>query len=256
MEGDFLKIGEVFKKLCEIAPPELAMPYDNSGFLIGDRERNVTKAVVCLDCTSSAIDYAVQKKAELIISHHPIIFSPIKQIVSDGDGKKIISCIENKISVISMHTNLDSAADGVNDCLARAIELNNIKKIDSDDGFSFRYGNLKEEMKAGDFATHVKNHLKSSVRYADSDKIIKTVAVCGGSGGDFLTQAAKNADAFLTADVKHSVFISAIEMGYPLFDGGHYATENVVIEPLVKKLNNSICEVEFIGYNNEKIKSV
>jgi AraC-like DNA-binding protein len=151
-----------------------------------------------------------------------------------------------------MHTNLDVAVGGVNDCLANALELENIEPLADDEGFCFRKGSLKTEMSTKRFAEFVKEKLGGNVRFAAVEKSIKTVSVCGGAGGSELETAMKNTDAFVTADVKHNVFITAIANNYPLFDAGHYHTERVIIKPLTKKLSNELKAVEFIDNNYEK----
>lgn len=251
-----MKADKIFEKLCEFAPIELAMNFDNAGFLLGDKNAEVKKAVVCLDATSSSVDFAIENGANLIISHHPIIYNPLKDITAQTNSR-VYKCLATGISVISMHTNMDVAESGVNDCLANKLLLKNIAKIVDEEGFAFRKGELEEPMSAEIFARFVKERLGGVLRYTDSGKEISTVAVVGGSGGDFWKLArACGADALVTADVKHSYFIDASENGFSLFDAGHFHTENVVVQPLCDRLIKEIPEVEFIAYNGKEIKTV
>lgn len=249
-----MKIKDILNKLNEMAPFSLALSYDNSGFLIGDSEGDVKKAIVALDCTPAVVDEAIKEKAELIITHHPVIFDPLKSVTAQSN-KVVYSCLANKIAVISVHTNLDSADGGVNDSLANALELKNIQKIEGDEGFLFRYGELENTMSADELAERIKIKLGGVVRYTNSLKPIKTVAVCGGSGGDFLELAMNKADAFITADVKHKLLIKASANDYSLFDAGHFHTEDTVIEPFVKALADKMPSVLFKPYHLGEIKT-
>ncbi|MBQ4153965.1 MAG: Nif3-like dinuclear metal center hexameric protein [Clostridia bacterium] len=251
-----MKAFEIYNKLCSIAPIELAMDYDNPGFLVGDKSSDINVAVVCLDVTSAVVDFAVKNGAKLIISHHPIIFEPLKSITAD-DNKRVFSCLSAGISVISMHTNLDVAKGGVNDQLASALSLSFVESITDCDGFTFKMGKLPEEMNAHRLAEHIKNKLGGVVRYTDNKKSISKVAVCGGSGSDFLKLAAgMGADALVTADVKHKYFIEAAEMGFNLFDAGHFHTEDVIVEPLTNSLNSELSGVTFIPYHLKEINTL
>lgn len=251
-----MKAFEIYNKLCSIAPIELAMDYDNPGFLVGDKNSDINIAIVCLDVTSSVVDFALEKSANLIISHHPIIFEPLKSITAQ-ENRRVFSCLSAGISVISMHTNLDVANGGVNDRLAEALGLSEITPITDCDGFTFKMGKLPKEMNAHRLAEHIKNRLGGAVRYTDNNKTISKVAVCGGSGSDFMHLAVQSgADALVTADVKHKYFIEASEMGFSLFDGGHFHTEDVIVEPLAEQLNRELSGVSFIPYHLKEINTL
>lgn len=248
-----MKVLDVYNILNKIAPCESALSFDNVGILIGDRDATVTKAVVCLDCTFEVVKKAVEQKAELIITHHPVIFEPLKSVLK---GSVVYECVLNNISVISMHTNLDSAVGGVNDCLANALGLENVVSVTDEEGFSFRKGVLSEEMSAEGLARYIKSRLGGAIRYTDNNKLIKTVCVCGGSGGSELFLAMNHADAFITADVKHNVFMDAAMKSFSIFDAGHFHTENVIVEPLSKLLGEKIKDVAFLPFNGKEIKTV
>lgn len=249
-----MTVSDIFNLINGIAPLETALSFDNAGVLLGDPEAEVTKAVVTLDATPAAVKKAIELGAELIITHHPIIFNPLKSVVKQS-GNVVYECLSNGISVISMHTNLDVATGGVNDCLANALELQNISIITDEDGFSFRKGSLKKEMSADELAGYIKEKLGGTVRYTDGKKTIKTVCVCGGSGTSELSLAMDNADAFVTADIKHNVFIEADAKDFSLFDAGHFHTENVVVVPLAEMLNKKAEDVQFVAFNGNEIKT-
>lgn len=251
-----MKANTVFEKLCDFAPLEYAMGFDNAGFLIGDGESEVKNVVVCLDATTKAVDFAIENNANLIITHHPIIFNALKSITPDSNNR-VFKCLTNGISVISMHTNLDIAVNGVNDTLAKKLELKNIVSVTDEEGFSFRKGILKEPMSADGFAKYLKSKLGGVIRFTDSGKTISAVAVCGGSGGDFWGLALKSkADALVTADVKHSCFIDAAENNFSLFDAGHFHTENVIVNAITERLQKEFGNIKFLPYNTGEIKTV
>lgn len=249
-----MKAAQIFSVLQELAPLSLGMPQDNIGFLIGDPQTEVTKTIIGLDCTTAVVNRAIEEQAQLIITHHPVIFDPLRSVTATENGR-VFACLSNHIAVISMHTNLDSAAGGVNDCLAAALGLINVRRIEAEDGLSFRRGELAEAMSAEGFAQYIKSRLNGVVRYTDGGKIIETVAVCGGSGGDYMDLAMRHADAFVTADLKHHQLIMAVEKGYSVFDAGHFHTENTVVEPLATRLGQRIPEVAFLAYDPREIKT-
>ena len=127
------KVQDIFQTLCRTAPLELQMDFDNSGFLLGYGNSPVTKALLALDVTDAVIDEAIREKAELIISHHPLIFHPLRTITNNTpEGRRILRLIENHIAVISMHTNLDIAEGGVNDVLMAALGVQTEAALDED----------------------------------------------------------------------------------------------------------------------------
>ncbi len=238
-----MKVNDIYLFLNELCPFDTACDFDNAGLLVGDKDASVTKVVVALDCTESVVNQAIELGAELIITHHPVIFSPLKSVLSGSIAYKLI---KNGISVISAHTNLDVADGGVNDCLANALELKQVEKIICEDGFSFRKGVLDNEYTPTDFAKFVGQRLNFSPRFTIGKKNIKTVAVCGGSGGDMLYDAIKaGANALVTADVKHHVLLEAAQLSFTLIDCGHFNTEDVVIEPLKSVLCEKFPNIAF-----------
>lgn len=235
--NDILDFFETF------APLETAMSFDNCGLLVGDKNRIVKNALVSLDITENVVDEAEKLDCELIISHHPVIFNPIKSLKTNDVPYKL--ALKNTAAVC-MHTNLDlSEKFGVNTCLAEAVGLKNIRR--SEIGDCLFLGELETATDINDFAEKVKKALNcDGLRYTAVKKSIKKVALCSGSGGDMIFAAAeKNADALLTGEIKHHEINAANALGVNIIDVGHYRSEDVVINPLVKMLSDEFSEVLF-----------
>ncbi len=239
-----MKVLDIYKFLDTHFPFCTACEWDNSGLLIGDGNATVTKVIIALDCTDSVLDMAQKNGAELIITHHPVIFPNTNCVLSDSIVHRLI---KNGISVISAHTNLDKAEGGVNDCLAKALSLENIQTVLADEGLTLRLGKLKTALSPDDFAKYVGDRLGVTPRYCVGDRPVKAVAVCGGSCGDLLEDAVScGADAYVTADIKHHIFLEAAHRGITLVDGGHFNTEDTVIEPLRKLLASHFPQIPFL----------
>ena len=237
------KVSDITNAIERIAPLYLAESWDNPGLLIGDREKNVRTVFVCLDVTGENVAKAAECGADLIISHHPVIFTPIKRIVeSDVSGSVIISLIKNGISVYSAHTNLDNADGGMNDILAEKLGLNDVRHFTEDEaknenGDSLdnigRIGVLDNSCELIDFVGFVKSVLGcKSIRYTGfSNDTVSTVALCSGSGGSGIYSAYHaGADVYVTSDIKHDHAQLAFELGINLIDAGHFETENTICE--------------------------
>ena len=234
-------IKDIFNYLCELAPLERQLDFDNAGFLIGKDNSVCHKALVSLDVTEKVVEEAVKGEYELIISHHPVIFSPLKKITD----KKLIDILEHKIAVISMHTNLDIAEGGVNDVL---LELVGAKREDFlDEEHCGRIGYFEHGISLNDFLAICRDKLHTNgLRYYDSGRSVKRIAVLGGSGGDEIENAfEKGCDTYLTSDIKYHQFLLAQELEINLIDGDHFGTEDPVIEVLCKKLSTRFPDVMF-----------
>lgn len=225
--------------LERLAPPELKESWDNVGLMAGDETDIIRGILLSLDVTEEVVAEAVSLGCNLIISHHPLIFQPLRSLNRKKDSK-IFQLIENHINVYSMHTNLDCARDGVNDRLAECFDLQDTKVLCSDEETGLgRIGRLPEKMSFEAFLTLVKSVLNVKyVRYVgDLNREVRTVAVLGGAGGDYLECAVQEgADVMLTAEVKHHIGLYAKEAGIALVDAGHFETENIVLEPLLETL--------------------
>ncbi len=227
-------VKDIFAFLCEKAPLETQMSFDNAGYLAGREDTSVTKVLVALDITDSVAAEAAEFGAELIVSHHPLTFTPMKSVTTnDLTGRKFVALLEHGISAICMHTNLDAAKDGVNDSLCAALGAENLGLLTPDDTIS-RLCRLPEPTEFAAFLAHVKTSLHANgLRYAGPEKPVQLFGICGGSGADSIPAAkARGCDAFVTADVKHHQFIWADELDIDLVDAGHFSTENVVVPVL------------------------
>ena len=249
-----VKVGDVLAFMEELAPVEMKMNFDNVGLLVGRAGAAVDMIVVALDINSRVIDEARDMGAELILSHHPVIFDPLKSVTDrDETGRNVLEMISADISAICMHTNLDAAEGGVNDALAQKLGLKNIGLLNVDgttqSGLKYgigRIGELPDTVELEAFLADVKRALGTAgIRYVDGGKPVKKVAVVGGSGGsDMYAALAGGCDTLVTADVKHNQFISAVELGLNLIDASHFCTENVVVPVIAEKLRRRFDTVE------------
>lgn len=237
-----MTVQSIFDFLNERAPFATAEEWDNSGLLVGDPHKEVYQVVVALDATYDAVEIAVALGADLIITHHPAIFAPLKQLNAASIPYLLAA---NDIALISAHTNLDKATGGVNDTLADRLGLENVTV--AEDGYT-RIGTLSAEMTAKDFAAHVAHVLDAPVRYAGEEPVT-TVAVCGGGGGDFIGGCIGLADAYVTGEVKHHEWLAA-EGRIGVIEAGHYATEVPVVDTLAAWLEEAYPDLAVTIYRD------
>ena len=228
-----------------VAPYELADDWDNVGLLVGAENDAVDKVFLALDITPQAIEEAREIGAGLIVSHHPLLFSADNLSDETADGALLLYLAQNDIAVISLHTNLDSAPGGVNDVLARRLDLEEIRTFDGGDHGIGRIGTVPEQS-LGAFARFVRERLGADgVRYADGGRPVHRVAVGGGSCMDFLPQALEaGCDTFVTGDIKYHQFQKAAKLGVNLIDAGHFPTEDPVCTVLCDYLSGKCPEIE------------
>lgn len=244
---------DIYDFLNKTAPFNTQCIWDNAGLLVGDFSEKVGKICVCLDITPEAVEFAEKNGCSLIVSHHPVIFDPLKSVAKESE---VWLLCKYGISAICAHTNLDSAKGGVNDTLAEILELCDVTAFDEDENAAApmaRIGMLKNPMLCGDFAKFVSKKLGcGGLKYTECQRSIKKVAVCGGAGGDFISAAKRlGADALVTADTKHHQLLEAKKTDFCLVDAGHYNTENPVIYTLEKKLSASFPKTEIFVYPAE-----
>lgn len=246
-----MKVQDVLNKIEIFAPMSLKEEYDNIGLMVGNPDEEVKKIITCLDVTSAVIDFAIKKGANLIISHHPLIFNPLDEInTADGKGKIIAKCIKNDIAVISEHTNLDKAEKGMNYTLANILGGKNIKVQTELCGVLFDV----EKMDIKDFAKLVSMKLNDeTVTYTNIKKKVKRVFACTGGGGsdrDNYEFAKGNADVYLSGDFKHHNYVDAKEDGFAVVSFSHYASE-IIAEDILKSLLKDL-GVEIIASKQER----
>lgn len=238
-------VADILAYLETLAPRNMKMDWDNVGLLCGRRDREVTRILVALDPFLHVCREAKEFGAELLVTHHPLIFSPVKAVTDDTEVGACIGYLwENGISAINAHTNLDCAPEGVNDILARRLGLSDIQVVDpmGTDEQGRPWGLLRigqvEQMPLPGFLPIVKDRLDcSGLRYCDGGRPVSRVAVGGGACGSELRDAARaGCDTFVTSDVKYNQFRDAQYMGINLIDAGHFPTENPVVGLLAEKI--------------------
>ncbi len=236
-------IKDIINYFESFAPVSSAMDFDNVGLLVGDKETAVTKVLVTLDITSKVVLEAEELGCELIISHHPVIFSPIKRLNSKNVPYMLIS---KGISALCMHTNLDLGESfGVNICLANALGVKT--PVKSELGECLFIGELENETDMTDFVQKAKNALDcNGLRYTDNKKTVKKIAVSSGSGGcEVFNAVAEGADVIVVGEIKHHEINFANEAGINIIDAGHFKSEDVVISPLTKRLSAQFSDIIF-----------
>ncbi len=219
--------------------------WDNIGHLCGHSDAEVERVLVALDPFRPVIEEAAEAGAQLVVSHHPLIFHAAKSVTDSTEtGRALLTAIENSISVVCMHTNLDSAPGGVNDCLAHSLGLTDVEVLapagTDEQGRPYglgRIGTVAEQPLAA-FLQTVKLALGcDGLRYADAGLPVRRVAVGGGACGEFAAQAKSlGCDTFVTSDIKYNGFIDCRDNGLNLIDAGHYQTEQVVLDFLEQRL--------------------
>lgn len=251
------KIVDIYNFIDEIAPYNSQMDFDNSGLLVGDLNEEVKKSVVSLDVTKDSINECINLGATLIISHHPVIFHPLKSLKT-YDIPYVLA--KNQISSLCAHTNLDLSPVGVNYCLFSALKLKDKKSLSKYNGYDLGYtGTLEKSMSSLDFANFIKKSLNCNyVRFTDVSKSIKKVAVSSGAGGSSVFDAfSSGCDALVTGEIKHNEILFANDHEVSIFDVGHFSSENVVVPYLTDILKRKFSDIEFYEFNCcDKVKCI
>ena len=236
------KIRDIIACLHAKAPFSLAEPWDNVGLILGNPDREVTSLLIGIDPTCALVDEAIAIKADTIITHHPLIFQPLSTIdTATPQGRIIEKTLQNSISIIACHTNLDTAENGVSDALGRALGLVDLKPLattstsaNSGQGMG-RIGIFPGGISKSVFLAYLHRALglNSAFIAGTLPDTVATVALCGGSGSDLaVTAHQKGADIYLTGEIKHHIARWAEENDFCLIEGTHYATERPAISLL------------------------
>ncbi len=246
-------VADILQWVQTIAPSYMAESWDNVGLLCGRKDKEVNTILVALDPFRNVIREAIDIGADLILTHHPLIFpQPMKAVNDDTEiGRGLLTLIEHGIAAINAHTNLDMAPGGVNDCLAAALKLSDIQVVNptGTDAQGRPYGLLRsgfvEEQSLAAFLPAVKENLHCrGLRYVDSGRPVRKVAVGGGSCSDYAGEAlAAGCDTFVTSDVKYNGFRNACDLGLNLIDAGHFHTENPVVPYLAEAVSAAFPEI-------------
>ena len=245
-------VSDVLNFVETLAPRAMKMDWDNVGLLCGSKSTPVTKVLVALDPFEHVCREAAEWGAEVIVTHHPLIFRPLPNITDETTiGRGIRTLIKHDISAINAHTNLDQVPGGVNDVLARTLGLKNIQvitpcgEIDGQSWGLLRLGEVREQT-LSDFLSTVKEKLRcEGLRYVDGGKPVRKVAVGGGACADgYMEVLGAGCDTFVTSDIKYNQFWDAHDFGLNLIDAGHFHTENPVVSVLAEKIATAFPEIE------------
>ncbi len=248
-----MKINDVCEFLEAFAPPRLAEEWDNVGLLVGDPELAVTRIMTCLTVTPESAEEALERDVNLIVSHHPLPFRPLKRITADRYGSQLLwKLIRQGVSIYSPHTSFDSAALGINQMLAERLKLQDIRPLnpiaeDPDGLGSGRVGTVARGTSLGDLVDRAKTALSlPGVRFVGTpDSQLTRIAVACGSGGSFLEQAIRDqCNAFVTGEAQFHTCLEAQARGASLLLLGHYASERFAVEELAVQLAKKFPDLE------------
>lgn len=238
-------VREIESFLYGWAPRELAESWDNVGLLVGDPEAAVERVLVALDITPQVAEEALERGCQLIVAHHPVMncaWHPVQTVrADDRQGRTLTALLRGGVAAICMHTNLDAAEGGVNDCLAQKLGLSgtiplNEQKIG-------RIGTLSCEIPLEQFLHDVVKSLGCrGLRYRSGGRPVRRVAVGGGACGEYIPQAlAQGCDTFVTSDLRYNDFLDT--QGLNLIDAGHFPTEDVVCAEVVRRLQKAFPDI-------------
>ena len=246
-------VNDILKFVETLAPRAMKMDWDNVGLLCGSRSTPVTRVLVALDPFEHVCREAADWGAELIVTHHPLIFQAMKSVTDETSiGRGIMILCRSGISAVNAHTNLDQTPGGVNDVLARTLGLEHISVIEpcgtAENGEPWgllRMGETEAQC-LEDFLAAVKAKLHcDGLRYVDGGKPVRKVAVGGGACAGGLVDAVRaGCDTFVTSDIKYNQFWDAHDLGLNLIDAGHFHTENPVVAVLAEKIAAAFPEIE------------
>lgn len=242
-----MNLVEVIKYFESKFPKDLAYDWDNVGIQVGSLNIKAKKVLVTLDVTKEVVKEAIDLKVNMILSHHPLMFIPMKTINFDSPKGWIVkNLIKHNITVYSAHTNYDLADGGMNDTLAEALDIKSPKLLDLDDEIG-RYGDI-EPVEFSEFINDVKRKLKLDLVkvIGRDDKTIKTIGISGGSGSKHMYQAKmRGCDVYLTGDVTYHTALDAIALGITVVDIGHHA-EKIFVPTITEDLQKQFPDIEFI----------
>lgn len=244
---------QLYEALDTAIPSCLSCEWDNDGLMCcPDEEREVKKVLLTLDVTGKTVEYAAENNFDVIISHHPLIFFPLKSVVSP----KLIKLIKNGISVMSFHTRYDKLEGGVNTALADIVGIRNTEKL-GDEGIGV-VGELEEEISFEQFACNVKSMLGCSfVETVSASRACKRIAVVGGDGKDFLSCAIKaGCDTYLTGSMSYNSLTDAIDSNINIIAAGHFYTENPSLENMKRIISKIDDGIECSDFYCNEIKII
>lgn len=234
----------IFDWVNSVAPFETAEDFDNAGLLLGRADAQVKTVLCALDVTMEVVDEARALGANLILSHHPLMFHPLKNLREDTPENNVIcELVRAQIALISAHTNLDKTALSGSACAARALGLKNIRQ----QGYLFIGETADDTENAETLAQAVKKTLRAPLRvYGDARAPVHTLAIAGGAYGEGYMEALNaGAQVYLTGEIRHHEALDAVARGLTLFEGGHCATERILVQPLAQCLQNAMNALKY-----------
>lgn len=246
-----MKISEIEAFFNERFPASLSCDWDNDGLLVcPDRDRDVRLVITCLDVTLSVIDKAVEAGAELIISHHPLLYHPVSRITEDDlVGQKLLLLIRHGISLLSLHTRFDAAQGGLNEHFAKSLGVRveeHVTLLPEEPNIG-DLGFLSERMTPEELARHAAAVLDAPVKLYSAGVSVERVGVCCGGGKDLVLPALEaGADAFISGDIPYHTAQSAMERGMTVIDCGHHASEDAAPELFCRLLRRELPELEVL----------
>jgi dinuclear metal center YbgI/SA1388 family protein len=253
-------VADITEYLEEFAPRRLAEEWDNVGLLVGDSSQNVQRVMTCLTVTPSSADEAIRESADLIVSHHPLPFRPLKRLTTESvPGRLLWQLIRAGVSIHSPHTCFDSAAMGINQRLAEGLGLEDIKPLveaeDDPEGLgSGRYGSLRKASPLAEVSDTLKQFLKIDGLHAvgKQDASVERVAVACGSAGSFLGAARQaGCQLLVTGETTFHTCLEAEATDISLLLPGHYASERFAVETLADVLGDQFSDVEVWASRDE-----
>lgn len=252
-----MKCKDIITLLEELAPPSYACEWDNPGLICGRRDYDVKKIMVALDATNRVVKKAVEEGADMIVTHHPMIFGSIKKVNDDTFlGDKIVTLLENRISCFAMHTNYDIAG-GMAQICGEKMNLVNPEPFELTGEMDERpvgigqVGHLPEKMTLRTCAKRVKEAfgLSEVLVFGDLDRKVSYAAVSPGSGRSMLKEALKKqVDVLITGDIGHHEGLDSMDMGFAVIEAGHYGLEQVFISHLCEYLQEMTEGIDVIPY--------
>ncbi len=242
-------VKEIYDYINSFAPFSTQESWDNSGLLLGDPEKQVKTVAVALDATLETVKAAKEAGAQLLVTHHPVIFSPLKKITA---GSVVYELLTGGISVISAHTCWDCAAGGVNDTLAELLGFSDPQPLPLEETAVPMARVVETDPMSGEeLAQLVKDKLGCHLRLADAGRPITKIAICGGSASSLVYEAIGKVDAFITGDLSHHVFIDAADSSMTVIAAGHFETEMPSMKPFTEKLKEKFEGVDFVLIEQE-----
>lgn len=244
-----MTVAELEAILEKLAPASLKLGNDPIGRCIGSSTSSITKIGVALDATPSVLTECVLQGINVLVTHHPLIYSPVHRldVVSGFPESSVIAAIKADIAVLSAHTNWDCADGGINDVLADLLDLTQRHPIEPTPGSQTgktgigRVGRLNTPMTESAFLSFVEERLQVSVRCSERrNRMVETVAVCGGAGEGLYLSVKERADVFVTSDIRHHMFVAAYGEKCTLWDAGHRETEVPGTRHLATRISNHV----------------